>query len=76
MYFVGILYKHGVLHAPFCKPCALPAEALKGLHIKAQGWPRFLRPTLGGVVKGPNPEGVACLLNPFRVDRKCNPFPG
>ena len=50
--------------------------ALKGQDIKAQGWPRFWRPTLGGIVKGPNPEGVALSLNPFRVDRKCNTSPG
>jgi hypothetical protein len=40
--------------------------ALKGLRLKAQGGPCFLRPTLGGEQKTSTPTGVAQLcLNHF-----------
>jgi hypothetical protein len=36
-------------------------NALKGHRHRAQGWPRFLRPTLGESGNGDNPERVAAI---------------
>ncbi len=51
----------------------------KGLRSEAQGWPRFLRPTLGTLgCAEPTLKGLrtkSAMRNPFRVGHEANRLP-